>query len=67
MTGDEPRYTLDEAAAELARRECEQRGHDWTMHAVRTMDSPGEVPIAIGCERPCGHPGFDVRLRRADG
>jgi hypothetical protein len=63
MTGEQ-RYTLDEARAELARRECEQLGHDWSMIAVRCTGEAGEAPVAITCERRCGHAGFDVRPRR---
>lgn len=44
----DPRYTLHEAALELAKRECLMHGHDW-----RIIEKKAGVPVALICER-CG-------------
>ena len=45
----EPRYTLAEARAELARQECIHNGHDYDVLDNRTMgNSPGH-PIEVYC------------------
>jgi hypothetical protein len=45
---EEPRYTLDEAAAELRRRSCINHGHDWNI--LRLHDG---TPIRLTCDN-CG-------------
>lgn len=45
---DEPMFTLDGAAREIARRECALNGHDYNV--VTTMELG---PVSLACER-CG-------------
>lgn len=47
MTGERT-YTLDEAAAELARRECAAHGHSWNV----VQDAAG-CPVRVFCDN-CG-------------
>lgn len=54
-TGDhQDRYTLAEAARELARRECMADGHD-----LQIVQS-GIEPVRLVCGRGCGHHGWTV-------
>lgn len=46
---DERLYTLVEASTELARRECQNHGHDWEFLSVWGSS----LPMAIVCAR-CG-------------
>lgn len=46
MTADGQTYTLDEAVAELRRRECRMHGHSWTV-----IETPAG-PVGLICE--CG-------------
>jgi hypothetical protein len=52
--GDARRYTLAEARAELARRECAAYGHD-----IEIVSVDGR-PVSLVCGRGCGHPGWAV-------
>jgi hypothetical protein len=45
-------YSLDDARAELLRRECAAEGHDYEVIAVRTLGNAGH-PIDVRCTR-CG-------------
>ncbi len=49
----EKRYTLAEAAAELARRECQEDGHDFSVLWHRSYDDWAGTPMAVQCDR-CG-------------
>lgn len=53
---DEPRYTLDEARRELARRECGYHGHDY-----ETTVRPNHEPVTFFCNR-CGKTWGATRL-----
>lgn len=60
---DEPRYTLEEAKLEIARRQCAMNGHDFEL----VMQIGKAWPTAILCER-CGEQrevGFVEELREA--
>ncbi|OLT24368.1 hypothetical protein BJF79_13580 [Actinomadura sp. CNU-125] len=51
----EPRYTLDEAATELARRECFTDGHDFTVTSTGVqLAGGGDEPVSVHCDR-CHH------------
>lgn len=63
MTGQ--LYTLGEAAAELARRQCAAEGHDWTLLVVTTMGD-GDRPYSVDCARRCGVTSYTC-TPRADG
>jgi hypothetical protein len=52
--GDVSRYTLDEAARELAARDCDFHGHD-----IEILYSAGQ-PARLICIRGCRHPGWTV-------
>jgi hypothetical protein len=45
----EPRYTLDEAKAEIARQECATYGHDY----MTVVWMGGNEPTGVTCSR-CG-------------
>lgn len=47
----EKRYTLAEAAAELARRECQENGHDFSVVGHRSYDDWAGTPVAVRCDR----------------
>lgn len=49
----EPRYTLSEAQAELARRDCDTYEHMYDVISDRTMDNPAGRPLSVRCHR-CG-------------
>lgn len=46
-------YTLEEAAAELARQECEKDGHDYSVISTRSLDELAGHPLNVKCDR-CG-------------
>lgn len=65
----EPRYTLDEARAELARQACHEDGHDWKIQltaGVSEIGAPVEIPLGIQCARGCGDPGYHIIKRDSD-
>lgn len=37
---------------------CADEGHTWSIVEVYLLDQPGPWPLAITCDRHCGHPGF---------
>lgn len=39
---------------------CADEGHDWTITTVHEIGRPGEWPIAVRCERRCGHRGYKL-------
>lgn len=45
---EEPRYTLEEAAAELARRECQTEGHRPVTQTITLSDPVGVYYCACG-------------------
>lgn len=47
----EQRFTLDEARAELARQECREQGHTWSVVESRTFADPAGTPVAVVCDR----------------
>lgn len=48
----EPRYTLAEAQAELARQECVNHGHSYDVLDVRTYsDTDGGHPLHVHCTK----------------
>lgn len=39
---------------------CAGQGHDWSIVEVTRADRSGLWPIAVTCDRRCGHPGYQL-------
>ena len=53
MSDEAKMFTLDEAKVELARRECRESGHTWSVIEDRTFADPAGEPTHVVCSR-CG-------------
>lgn len=58
---DEPRFTLDEAVAELQRRERVAHGHSWDV--ITTADGlPRRLGCACGVSYGISHPSLEAKI-----
>ena len=64
MTGDEERFTLEEARLKLALQECAEYGHSWSVVTTRSLCDAFDTPVSVVCSRCQEAHAVEVKVAR---